>query len=186
MTRLFGRVACAVLLSLTSVLAQSPQKIGFIDSQALLGTLPESQDAKKKLETFATEWQMELRKKREALDKLTKEYKTKEILYTDDIKAQKQRELQAAEKDIADYQAQKFGANGEYFKKQSELMRPIQDRVFTAMKEVAVAEGYDYIFDRSSDTLLLYANEDHNLTQKVLDKLSALLPARSQTQQGGR
>ncbi len=178
---------CAVLLlaAFASASAQTAQKIGFIDSQALLGTLPESQDAKKKLETFATEWQMELRKKRDALDKLTKEYKTKEILYTDDIKAQKQRELQAAEKDIADYQAQKFGVNGEYFKKQSELMRPIQDRVFIAMKEVAIAEGYDYIFDRASDTLLLYANEDHNLTQKVLDKLSGLLPQRGQPQ-GGR
>lgn len=154
--------------------AEAQQKIGFIDSQVIIDALPEAQDAKRKLETLSNEWQAEIKKKRENLERMFQEYRTREILYTEEIKKQKQNELMAAEREIAEYQNQKFGVNGEYFRKQSELMRPIQDRIFASLKEVAVAEGYDFVFDRASDTLLLYANEEHNLTKKVLEKLSGI------------
>jgi outer membrane protein len=65
-------------------------------------------------------------------------------------------------------------------------MRPIQDRIFASLKEVATAEGYDFVFDRASDTLLLYANEEHNLTQKVLEKVSGTLRRGSSNLQFGR
>lgn len=159
---------------ISPVAAQQSQKIGFIDSQVIIDALPEAQDAKRKLEALSNEWQADIKKKRENLERMFQEYRTREILYTEEIKKQKQSELIAAEREITEYQNQKFGVNGEYFRKQSELMRPIQDRIFAALKEVAVAEGYDFVFDRASDTLLLYASEEHNLTKKVLEKLSGL------------
>ncbi len=154
------------------------QKIGFIDSQVILDQLPEAKDAKRRLEVLTIEWQTEIKKKREALDKMVRDFQAKEVLYTDEIKQQKRKEMMDLDKAIFEYQNQKFGVDGEYFRKQSELMRPIQDKLYSALKAVAVDEGYDYVFDRASDTLLLYANESHNLTQKVLERLLASLPER--------
>ncbi|MDW8438553.1 MAG: OmpH family outer membrane protein [Chloroherpetonaceae bacterium] len=168
---------CASLFAGFATEAKS-QKIGFIDSQAILDQLPEARDAKRRLETLTLEWQNEIKKRREALEKMARDFQAKEVLYTDEIKQQKRKEMIDADKAIFEYQNQKFGVDGEYFRKQAELMRPIQDKLYSAMKAVAVEEGYDYVFDRASDTLLLYANETHNLTQKVLDRLLASLPER--------
>jgi outer membrane protein len=157
------------------------QKIGFIDSQAILDQLPEAKDAKRRLEVLTLEWQNEIKKKRDALDKMVREFQAKEVLYTDEIKQQKRKEMMDADKAIFEYQNQKFGVDGEYFRKQSELMRPIQDKLYSAMRAVAVDNDYEFVFDRASDTMLLYANETHNLTQKVLDRLLASLPERDRT-----
>ncbi|MGQ9806602.1 MAG: OmpH family outer membrane protein [Chlorobiales bacterium] len=157
------------------------QKIGFIDSQVILDQLPEAKDAKRRLEVLTVEWQNEIKKKREALDKMVREFQAKEVLYTDEIKQQKRKEMMDADKAIFEYQNQKFGVDGEYFRKQNELMRPIQDKLYSAMRAVAIDNDYEFVFDRSSETLLLYANETHNLTQKVLDRLLASLPERERT-----
>lgn len=171
----------ALLVSLCAFFTEraSAQKVGFIDSQAILDQLPESKDAKRRLEVLTNEWQSEIKKKRELLDKMVREFQAKEVLYTDEIKQQKRKEMLEADKAVFEYQNQKFGVDGEYFKKQSELMRPLQDKLYTALKSVAIDEGYDYVFDKASDTLLLYANESHNLTQKVLSRLVAGLPDKS-------
>ncbi|MDX2129052.1 MAG: OmpH family outer membrane protein [Chloroherpetonaceae bacterium] len=164
------------LISCFPIFANAQQKIGFIDSQAIIDQLPESKDAQRKLELLATEWQLELKRKKEVLDKLFKEYQAKEILYTEEIKKQKQTEIVDAERDINDFQSKKFGPNGEYFQKQGEIMKPIQDRIFQALRRVATDDKYDYIFDRSGEVMLMYANEEHNLTQKVLEKLKVIAP----------
>ncbi|HET9131185.1 MAG TPA: OmpH family outer membrane protein, partial [Terriglobia bacterium] len=71
----------------------------------------------------------------------------------------------------ADFRTQKFGQNGELFAKQNELMKPVQDRVFKAIQDVAQEEGYDYVFDKSGEILLMYANPKYDITDKVLEKL---------------
>lgn len=177
MRRKLYAALCVSLLACLSLDVKA-QKIGFIDSQAILDKLPEARDAKRRLEVLTTEWQNEIKKRREALEKMARDFQVKEALYTDEIKQQKRKEMMDADKAIFEYQNQKFGVDGEYFRKQTELMRPIQDKLYSAMKAVAIEEGYDYVFDRASDTLLLYANETHNLTQKVLDRLLAALPER--------
>jgi len=82
---------------------------------------------------------------------------------------------------IVDFRTQKFGQNGELFNKQNELMKPVQDRVFKAVQSVALEEGYDYIFDKSGDILLMYANEKYDLTLKVFEKLKVTTTSPSVT-----
>ncbi|MBC8044909.1 MAG: OmpH family outer membrane protein [Rhizobacter sp.] len=151
------------------------QKIGYVDSQAIIDQLPDAQDAKRKLETLSREWQEEVRKRREKIGQLFKDYQAKEILYTDELKQQKRKEIVDAEQDVSTYQNTKFGASGDYFKQQTDLMRPIQDRIFRAMSDVAKANGYDFVFDKSGEILLLYAKEDFDLTALVLEKVSGRL-----------
>jgi outer membrane protein len=92
-------------------------------------------------------------------------------MITEQRRADTERELQDMDKKIADFRNQNFGQNGELFKKQNELMKPVQDRIFKAVQEVAKEEGYDYVFDKSGDILLMYANEKYDLTQKIFTKL---------------
>jgi outer membrane protein len=179
-----------VLLFLVGILTLpqrgvAQQKIGYIDSQLIIDQLPDAQDAKRRLEILSSEWQGEIKRKKDKLDKLFKEYQAKEILYTDELKAQKQKELVAFEQDVATYQNQKFGPNGEYFQQQTALMKPIQDRIFTAMKQVAITNKYDFVFDKSGEVLLLYSNEEYDLTAAVLEKLRGLIRVGTPSATGG-
>jgi len=82
-----------------------------------------------------------------------------------------ERELVKMEDNIAKFRQEKFGASGELFKKQEEIMKPIQNKVFNVIQEVAKKEGYDFIFDRSGDVLFLYAKDEYDLTKVIIDKL---------------
>ena len=75
------------------------------------------------------------------------------------------------EQQIADYREKKFGTNGELFQKQDEIMKPVQNKVFTAIKDVAKDEDFDFIFDRSGDVMLLFAKDEYDVTALVLNKL---------------
>jgi len=161
-----------LVLSLASFsITFAQQKIGYIDSEKIFAELPEYQDALKKLETRSLGWKQNIENKKKSLDSLFQDYQSKEILYTDDIKKEKQQIIIEKEKEISAYQNQIFGVNGEYFSEQSKLMKPVQTKIFNALKMIASEEDYDFIFDRSSEVMLLYTNSEFNLTQKVLDIL---------------
>ena len=100
---------------------------------------------------------------------------------TEQRRADDERELREMDQKIVDYRTQKFGQNGELFNKQNELMKPVQDRVFKAVQDVAREDGYDYVFDKSGDILLMYANEKYDLTQKIFAKLKVQATAPSVT-----
>ena len=90
---------------------------------------------------------------------------------TDQTRAETEGELIKLEQQISDYREKKFGTNGELFQKQDEIMKPVQNKVFTAIKDVAKAEDLDFIFDRSGDVMLLFAKDEYDVTALVLDKL---------------
>ena len=82
-----------------------------------------------------------------------------------------EQELIRLEGEVDKYRQQKFGVNGELFRKQDEVMRPVQNKIFTAIKEIAEEKGLDFVFDRSGDILFLYAKEEYDITNDVLEKL---------------
>jgi len=163
----YALVVLCVLLS--TAVAQT--KIAYINSQTIMEQLPEAQDAQKQLDALTLEWQNELNRMAADIQRKVDEYDKRKLIMTDKRRAEVEKELQELDKKLVEYRNQKFGANGELFTKQNELMKPIQEKIFKAVKDVADAEGYDYVVDRSSSTLLLYANSKHDLTQKVLEKI---------------
>jgi outer membrane protein len=90
---------------------------------------------------------------------------------SDQTRAETEAELVKLEEKMNDYRQKKFGTNGELFQKQDEFMKPIQNRVFDAIKKVAEEQDFDFVFDRSGDVLFLYAKEKYDITNLVLDKL---------------
>ncbi len=146
-------------------------KIGYINSEAIIKELPEAQDAQRKLDNLVQEWQAELRKLESEWKQKYDAYDRNKLIMSDQTRAEKERELVDLENRIMQYREQKFGQNGELFQKQEEFMKPIQNKIFNALEKIAKEEGYDFVFDKSGEILLLYANEKYDLTNKVLQAL---------------
>ena len=160
-----------IMFLVFSGLSFSQVKIGYVDSDAIMDKLPDAQDAKQKLDVIVQEWQTELNKIESTWKTKYDDYEKRKLIMTDQTRAETEAELVKLEKQVADYREKKFGTNGEMFQKQDELMKPVQNKVFSAIKDVAKEEDYDYVFDKSGDILLLYAKEKYDITSKVLNKL---------------
>lgn len=146
-------------------------KIGYINSEAIMKELPEAQDAQRKLDNLVQEWQAELRKLESEWKQKYDAYDRDKLIMSDQTRAEKEKELVDLENRIMQYREQKFRQNGELFQKQEEFMKPIQNKIFNVLEKIAKEEGYDFVFDKSGEILLLYANEKYDLTNKVLQAL---------------
>jgi outer membrane protein len=170
-----------LVLAFCAMPAMGQVKIGYFNSDAVMKQLPDAQDAQKQLDQFVADWQQEINKMQDDWKKKFDDYDKRKLIMTDQRRAEAERELRELDQKIVDYRNQKFGQNGDLFTKQNELMKPVQDRVFKAVQDVAKEESYDYILDKSGDVLLMYTNEKYDVSQKVADKLKVVLPATTTT-----
>ena len=165
----FGLTASVLFVAPTQLYAQT--RIGWINSQAIMEKLPEAQEAQRQLDALVADWQGELTKMQNDWQKKLDDYDKKKLILTDQGRAVAEKELMELDKKIAEYRNTKFGQNGELFAKQNELMKPVQDKVFKGVQDVAKEEAFDYVLDKSGTILLMYTNEKYDLTPKVLDRL---------------
>jgi len=149
----------------------SQTKVGYIDSKKILESMQESRDAKLRLDNLITQWQGELNVLQDSLKNMKEDFEKKKLILTDQLKKDTELKIAELETSVSNFKIQKFGENGEYFQKQTEFMKPVQDRIFKAIEAVAKDGGFDYVFDRSSDILLLYVNENYDLTVKVIKEI---------------
>jgi outer membrane protein len=159
------------VLLLVSTFSFAQLKIGYIDSDAIMDNLPDVQDARQKLDALIQEWQTELSKLESDWKTKYDDYEKRKLIMTDQLRSETEASLVQLETQIAQYREKKFGTNGELFQKQDELMKPVQNKIFVALKEIAEADDYDYVFDRSGDIMILFAKEKYDLTSQVLEKL---------------
>ncbi len=145
------------------------QKIAYIDSEYILGNIPEYKSAQAELDKISNGWQKEVEAKYAEIDKMYKAYQAEQILLTDDMKKKREADIVAKEKDAKDLQKQRFGVDGELFKKRQELVKPIQDKVYNAVKTIAEKGGYSMIFDKSSDLTIMYASAKLDKSDDVLN-----------------
>lgn len=149
----------------------SQSKIGYIDTATIIKQLPDAQDAQKQLDNIVKSWQEELRVIEKELKDNTEDYEKRKLIMSDQKRIEKDREIATLQGKISEFRQKKFGVDGELFKKQEELMKPIHNKIFTVVKEIAEKDSYDFIIDRSSDTILLYAKDKFDLTNIVIEKL---------------
>ncbi len=154
-----------------SLAVNAQLKIGYIDSDTIMKQLPDAQDAQKKLDAQIQEWQSQIKKMQREWKVKYDDYSKKKLTMSPMRRNEVEKELSDLENKIADFRNKKFGANGELFKKEQELMKPVQNKIFKAIQEVAKEKDLDFVFDRSGDILFLYAKEKYDITNLVLDKL---------------
>jgi outer membrane protein len=145
----------------------SQTKVGYIDSKKIIDNMQEAKDAKQKLDNLVGEWQKDLGNLQDSLKRIKDDFDKKKLILSEQMKSQMEKDIKDIETSITTFKTQKFGEGGEYFMKQTDFMKPVQDRIFKAIETVAKKEDYDYVFDRNSDLLLLFVNEKYDLTAKV-------------------
>lgn len=168
-TALFAAVMAGVLGPSADAVAQ--QRIGYVDSQAILDEMPEYANVQQKLDQLEKKWRAEIQGKKEEVQKLKEEFQAWELLYTEEERREKQEAITKVQREVERLRQRYFGPEGELYARQQELMRPIQERILKATEEVATEQGYDYVFDKGERVLFMYAREDHNLNEAVLQEL---------------
>jgi outer membrane protein len=149
----------------------SAQKFAFVDSEYILQNMSEYRDAQEMLDKMSLEWQKEIELKFAAIDKMYKDYQAEAVLLPEDIKKKRQDDITAKEKEAKDLQKKRFGKDGDLFKKRKDLVKPIQDKVYNAIEDLANAGGYAVVFDKAGSVTLIYANSKYDKSDDVLDKL---------------
>ena len=147
------------------------QKFAYVDSQFILEHIPEYKQAQQQLDDLSYDWQEDIEKAYQEIDQLYRAYQTDKVLLTDKMRQTREDEIIQKEKDAKELQQQRFGTEGDLFKKQEELIRPIQNQIYNAIQEFSKEGRYGVIFDKSSDLLMLYADENLDKSEKILDKL---------------
>lgn len=144
------------------------QKMGYVDSDYILSKIPEYKAAQAELDKTSVDWQKEIEVKYGEIDKLYKIYQAESVLLTDDMKKKRENEIINKEKEVKELQKSRFGVDGELFKKRIELVKPIQDKVYSAIKQVAERGGLAFIFDKAGQVSLLYSNSKYDKSEDVL------------------
>lgn len=164
-------VFCALLLTSAAGFSQAAAKFGYVDTDYILGQIPEYKAAQSELDKTSINWQKEMESKFSEIDKLYKAYQADAILLTDDMKKKRENEIINRETEAKELQKQRFGVDGELFKKRQELVKPIQDKVYNAIKVVAEKKAMGFILDKSGQVSILYANSKYDISDDVLTYL---------------
>lgn len=161
-----------LLLSATAFAQTAPAKLGYVDSQVILAQYPEAIKAQSDLDALVAKWEAQIDSMAKALQQAYGDFQKQQASMTEDARKQAQQKLILQEQEINVFRQQKFNQqNGEYFVKNEELMGPIRQKILTAIEEVAGEEDVQFMFDKSGDIVLLYADEAYDMTFKVLDRL---------------
>jgi outer membrane protein len=164
------QILLVIGLLLISTLGFS-QKFAYVDSDYILKKIPTYKAAQDQLDKLAQQYQQEIEAKYAEIEKMYKDFQTEKILLTEEMKAKKEEEIIAKERATKDLQMRYFGRDGMLFKKREELVKPIQDQVFNAVKEIATEGGFAIIFDAASSPNMLYTNPRYDKSDEVLQKL---------------
>jgi Skp family chaperone for outer membrane proteins len=143
-------------------------KVGYIDMEYILDKVPDYAEAKNQLDQKAQKWKQEIEEKKVEIAKLKESLKTEKVLLTKELIDEREEEIGFLETDLLDYQQKRFGPNGDLIIQKTVLVKPIQDQVFNAVQDIAEQSKYDFIFDRSSDLTMLYANKRNDISDKVV------------------
>jgi outer membrane protein len=146
-------------------------KIGYVDSKTILSKLVDAQDARQKLDAIIKDWQSDLKKLEDQKKEKQDDYDKRKLIMTEQIRTDLEDQIKKLDQQIIEYRDKKFGNNGELFKQQEDLMKPVQNKIFNAIQDVAKDESLDFVFDRSNAVVLLFAKEKYDITPLVMDKL---------------
>lgn len=147
------------------------QKYAFVDTEYILGNIPSYKAAQEQIDNLSVDWQAEIEKKFGEIEKMYNDFQAEKILLTEELKKKRENEIIQKEKQTRDLQKKYFGPEGDLFNKREELMKPIQDEVYIAIKEIALEGNFAVIFDTSSGPSILFSDPKYDKSDDVLQKL---------------
>jgi len=149
-------------------------KIAYIDMSYILEKVPDYAEAINQLDQKAVKWKQEIETKENEIKSLKEALKTERVLLTKELIEEREEEIAYLEKGTLEYQEKRFGPKGDLIIQKSVLVKPIQDQIFTIIQDVAEQRKYDFVFDRSSDLTMLFADRKHDISDFVVRKLTSV------------
>lgn len=160
-----------VIVLMLSFCGLQAQRFAYVDSEYILSNIPSYKSAQEQIEKYSNDWEAEVKKMMDEVEKQYKDFQAEKVLLTDEMRAKREESIINKEKQLKELQKKYFGPGGELFMKREELMKPIQDEVYKAIKEMAVEGNFALILDTSSGPNILYSNPKYDKSDDVLIKL---------------
>ncbi len=157
-----------ILLSVSAIQAQKNIRVGYIDMEYILQNVPEYQEAQNQLDNRVQEWRVDAEQKLKNVEDMRKKLDNERALLTTELIEDREEEIAYMEQQARDYQQKRFGPNGDYMIQKKQLVRPVQDQVFAAVQEIAKLRNFDFIFDRTSEIGMIYADQQYDVSDLVL------------------
>ncbi len=165
------KILFAILVLFSVTTTSTAQKFAYVDTQYILENLPEYKSAQQQLDRISIQWQKEIEVKFGEIDKMYKDFQAESILLTDDMKKKREDEIIDREQAAKELQKQRFGKGGDLLKRRQDLVKPVQDKIYNAIKEIATAKNYAVVFDKSSDLTMLFTNPKYDISDQILENL---------------
>ncbi len=159
------------LLCAMVAIAQKPQRIAYIDMEYILENVPEYLDAQNTLDAKVTKWRGELDKLARHIEKLKTDLANERAILTQDLIQEKEDEITLKQQELRRLESLYFGPNGDMFLLRKQLVKPVQDQVYNSVQSIATRRKYDFVFDKSSDLVMLYSNKKHDISDLVLKSI---------------
>ena len=147
------------------------QRLATVDVNRILESIEEYQAAQSELDRLASKWRQEIAQEYDVIKGLYNRYQGEQVLLSDEARRQREEEIMNKEKAVRDLQKERFGPEGELFKRRQDLVRPIQEKVYGAIEDYAKERGFDFIFDKSGSTGMIFSNPQYDKTSDIMDKL---------------
>lgn len=176
----------SIAIALTAPANSFAQKVAYVDLDYILSSIPEYKNAQGELDKISLQWQQEIEKKLAEVDKLYKAFQAEEILLTQDMKKKREEEIIQKEKEAKELQKQRFGVDGDLFKKRQEMVKPIQDKVYNAIKELSEKEVIAIMFNKSAELNILFANPKYDKSDEVLQAMGYHPTEKKEEKKGGK
>lgn len=163
----------ALMISALGVNAQraQQQRIAYIDMEYILENVPEYLDAQNTLDSKVTKWRGELDKLTRYIEKLKTDLANERAILTQDLIQEKEDEITLKQQELRRLESLYFGPNGDMFLLRKQLVKPVQDQVYNAVQNIASRRKYDFVFDKSSELVMLYSNKKHDIGELVLNSI---------------
>jgi outer membrane protein len=165
------KISVLLILMLSIASISIAQKFAYVDSEYILSRIPTYKSAQEQLDKIASGYQSEIEEKYKEIDKMFQDFQAEKVLLTEEMKRKREDAIIDREKAVKALQMKYFGQDGILFKKREELVKPIQDQVYNAVKEIATEGGYAIIFDSATSANMLYTNPRYDKSDEVLQKL---------------
>ena len=160
-----------LVLSILFTSVMFAQKYAYVDTEYIMNNIPSYESAKAQLDELSKNWKDEIDQKKTAIDKLYNDYQTERVLLTEELRKKREDEIIQKEKEMRELQQKYFGPEGMLFKKREDLIKPIQDDIYNAIKDIAVDGSYSVIFDTANSLNMIYTDPRYDKSDDVLKKM---------------
>jgi outer membrane protein len=165
-----GIILTALLCMFAGTTVQA-QKFAYVDTEYILGNIPEYKIAQTQIDDISSKWQKDIETRFAEIDRMYKTYEADATMLPEEMKRKRENEIITKEKGVKDLQKQRFGQNGDLFKKRQELIKPIQDKVYNAIEAISTQDNIAVVFDKASGATMIYTNSKYDISDAVLKKI---------------